>query len=65
MNDSVKESPDDSKVFSLVRAKEDLKMVLTNKENLLWQSVIKLCSYTVLSMQNLELMRSCLLLVFS
>ena len=30
MNDSVKESADDSKVFSLVRAKEDLKMVLTN-----------------------------------
>ena len=30
MNDSVKESPDDSKVFSLVRAKEDLKMVLSN-----------------------------------
>ena len=30
MNDSVKESADDSKVFSLVRAKEDLMMVLTN-----------------------------------
>lgn len=30
MKDSVKESADDSKVFSLVRAKEDLKMVLIN-----------------------------------
>lgn len=30
MNDSVKESADDSKVFSLVRAKKDLKMVLIN-----------------------------------
>lgn len=30
MNSSVKESADDSKVFSLVRAKKDLKMVLIN-----------------------------------
>lgn len=30
MKDGVKESADDSKVFSLVRAKEDLKMVLIN-----------------------------------